>query len=396
MIRRSLLIAIWCAAAAPAAAAAPKTSSPAVAALQAARFDDAIALAQKDPSSTARAVAAIARYVKAAHQLASDLLTLLAGVEASRGAAVNWSFLQFALDHFEKELSAVDGELAAAARDPDVALELCLACWEVDWNRNGRVDRRDRLLFEVEVGADGAELPDGDPRRRPTFRFDVGDVWWARAMVAFQHAAVQLALAWRWSDLEPWLTGRGKQERRQLITLHLDDASRIARAKQLLLGGLGSAERARTEYLAERDDDREWVPNPRQKSHPLPLPVDDALYRTWGAIVGDLQRLVNGDEGLAFADFGKLAELPVTPRGFLNLGRLLSQPKDLSIAVGDLERLERLDAGADQVLKNIFGAAYASSMKPSPLPSRLRRMQGEIKRGEESFERKLRYLLWLN
>lgn len=32
----------------------------------------------------------------------------------------------------------------------------------------------------------------------------------------------------------------------------------------------------------------------------------------------------------------------------------------------------------------------------SPLLGRLQRMKGEIDRGHESLERKLRYLLWLN
>jgi hypothetical protein len=35
-------------------------------------------------------------------------------------------------------------------------------------------------------------------------------------------------------------------------------------------------------------------------------------------------------------------------------------------------------------------------MKPSPLPRRLERMKGEVERGDESLERKLRYLLWVN
>ena len=48
---------------------------------------------------------------------------------------------------------------------------------------------------------------------------------------------------------------------------------------------LGSAVENVTAYLAETDDDREWVPNPKQQSHPMPLPVDaariGALERTW-------------------------------------------------------------------------------------------------------------------
>jgi hypothetical protein len=35
-------------------------------------------------------------------------------------------------------------------------------------------------------------------------------------------------------------------------------------------------------------------------------------------------------------------------------------------------------------------------MRPSPLPRRLDRMKAEVDRGEESLDRKLRYLFWIN
>ena len=45
---------------------------------------------------------------------------------------------------FLAELEAIDRDLAVAEADPDFALELCLACWEHDWNFNGRIDERDK------------------------------------------------------------------------------------------------------------------------------------------------------------------------------------------------------------------------------------------------------------
>lgn len=35
-------------------------------------------------------------------------------------------------------------------------------------------------------------------------------------------------------------------------------------------------------------------------------------------------------------------------------------------------------------------------MRASPLVGRLRQMKDQLSRGEETFERKLRYLFWLN
>src|SRR5439155_5752453 len=139
--------------------------------------------------------------------------------------------------------------------DPSFTLELCLACWEHDWNRNGHIDDSDRRLFEIEFDGHGGTLPEGDPRRRPTFKFDVGDADWARAMIAFQRALGELVLAYKWSELDKLmrLFGRGKDHR---LTIHLLDAGRVHRARDLVLAGLDHAERSRAEYLAETDDDR--------------------------------------------------------------------------------------------------------------------------------------------
>jgi hypothetical protein len=377
------------------AGAAP---SPAVAALQAGRFEDAAreaaaALAKNGNDASAHLVAAAARYRAAAHQLNLDVRSLFVNLE---GGAVNLQYLRFSLAHFEKALLDTDADLAVAARDPKVSLELCLACWRVDWNGDGRIRHNDELLMQIEQDADGRPLAEDDPRRKPTFRFDVGDIYWARAMLGFQHALTSVVLAYRWSDVDPWLK-HGEPEPK-VMTIHLDDKARIALARTRLLDGLAHADRARAEYLAETDDDREWVPNPRQKSHPLPLPVDENLYRTWEAVIGDVRRLVASQEGIAVSELTRLAETEGTaPRGFLDLGKLLSDPKDLSFAVGQLKPVfdhpaKDPEAGA----RLLFGSAYVAKMKPSPIIQRLERMKKEMSRGEETFERKLRYLLWLN
>ena len=49
------------------------------------------------------------------------------------------------------------------------SLDLCLACWQVDWNRNGDIDERDLRMLQVEYDAHGEQIPEGDPRRTPTF-----------------------------------------------------------------------------------------------------------------------------------------------------------------------------------------------------------------------------------
>jgi hypothetical protein len=127
----------------------------------------------------------------------------------------------------------------------------------------------------------------------------------------------------------------------------------------------------------------------------MPLPFDDAVFNTWRDVVADLRRMLRSEEGLdvaAVAQAGaKQWENP--PHGFIDLGKLLDDPHDFVINVEHLDHFER---NPEAVLRDFFATAFVPSMKPSPLVGRLQRMAGEVERGEESFERKFRYLLWLN
>lgn len=384
----------------PTPAARATAAAGAVAELRAGNFDRAIALA--DPvlardggNSHAAAVRAIARYQAALHQLLLDAGTVIDGAE--RRGGINHEYMRSSLVKAEAALAAADADLAAVAADPDFALELCLACWRHDWNRNGRVDESDERLLQIEIDGEGNELPEGDPRRTPTFRLDVGDAHWARAMVSFQRAVLQLLLAYKWTELDRvFARGGGEMTR---LTFPLAEPARVARARELVLAGLDAADRARTAYLAERDDDREWVPSPAQKSHPIPLPADETLYRTWADVVGDLRRLVSGEQGISVAELAQLGDhrWQRPPQGYLDLGHLFAAPADIVLDIATLGAVEPDDASSvENALRSVLGGGYATKMQPSPLVGRLRRMKGELDQGGETLERKLRYFLWLN
>jgi len=375
-------------------------AQPAYAALQAASFEDAQRLADEvltksKDNPRAAAVSAIARYRKAGHDLVGDGLTIAASVVASaltRGNVINQDFLDFALGRADKRLEEIDALLAIAEKDDGFSLDLCLACWEVDWNRSGEVDERDQRLFEVELDGNGEQLPPADPRRRPTFRFDVADVTWLRAMVSFQRAVLNLGLAY-----DPNVTWRSRTQ--EAMTLKLRDASKVLKSKELLLTGLAHAERCRTAVLAETDDVREWVPNPKQKDHALPLPVDDALFETWRGVLVDVRALINSEQGLDVQQLAQLGDHKwrQPPPGFLDLGAFFSQPRDFVLDERQMKGVRHDDPGAvSEMLGKILGPSYKAHMTPSPLVDRLQRISKEIDRGEDSFERKLRYLLWLN
>lgn len=218
-------------------------AQPALAALQAARFDDATrlakeSLARSEDNSLAAGVLALSTWRLAMHDAVTDALTYGASVAASSllgGRFGNQDFLDFAVARADARLVEVDHALALAAKDPGFSMELCLACWEVDWNRNGEVDARDRHLLEVEYDAHGEPLAEADPRRRPTFRFDVADVHWLRAMVSFQRAALALVSSW-----EPDLTGL-RHNRLDVLRLTLRNPEKPKQARALILAGLEHA-----------------------------------------------------------------------------------------------------------------------------------------------------------
>ena len=394
----------------PGAAAAPRQNkvdaAPAIVLLQSASFDEAEAkaveiLANDPQNSQAHAVAALTLYKRTVQQLIQDILAVAVG--ASQLGGFNHKYARFALENAETGFKAVDDHLSVAGADSSFSLNLCPACWKYDWNRDGQVDWRDESLFQVERDADAQEIPEGDARRKPTFRFDAGDVHWARAWLAFQRAALSIILAYDWTDLDKIIQELRHSDPDQLvITIRIKDKGRIANAKAFILTGFLEADRARESYIAETDDENEWLPNPRQKSHALPLPVDDKLYETWAGVLGDATRLVEGKEGISVSELAQLGEhhWANPPRGFLNIGKLLDEPGDLVFKGATFKEIHHARDDNSQpienALKEVFGEKYVKEMTATPLIARLTRMKKEIDRGEESFERKLRYLLWLN
>jgi hypothetical protein len=366
----------------------------AVSALREGRFEEAsreadVAIERHASDAEVRVVRGFARYMKTARQLSLDLRAVAMG--AVTGGAINQRYLVESVTGAERDLAQVQADLEVAALSPDFAMELCIACWDVDWNLSGEVDQRDRRLLEVEIDSAGADLPAGDPRRRPTFRFDVGDVEWAIAMVAFQRAMLDLLASYDYSEI---VALRHVHDGGRIVKLPLIDKPRFEQIRVRLEEGLNHASRERQAYLSETDDDREWMPNPKQTSHPIPLPVDEKLYATWGDCLADLLRIVRGEEGLSVAELDQLIGGRATGmRGYLDVGRMLTDPRNIAIDTVVFEQLETDPNGA---LRSVFGDALKTEMRASPLTGRLLRMMSEIKRGEEAFVRKLKYLLWLN
>ncbi|MCP4679318.1 MAG: hypothetical protein GY854_28285 [Deltaproteobacteria bacterium] len=349
-------------------------------------------LGRGDDNAYAHLVRAFQRYHDTMSRLFADFQTVV--IAAMGLGRSNARYLKTALAQAEASLESVEEDLAAATR-PDIVLDFCPGCWNRDWNQDGRIDSRDEWLFAVDLDADGNEIPAGDSRRHPTFRFDVGDVVWARAFIAFHRAALDLALAFSWLDLAPQVLNTSSSDR---IVIPLIEPPRVSSARDRILEGIDLAAQSRELILAETDDEREWLPSPTQKDHAIPMSVDSQLFDTWDGILNDVRRLLKAEEGLSAAEMISLddsTQISHPPTGYINLGKMFDEPKDIVVEIETIDALDH-DKNTDALFKQFFGKYYVSNMKPSPILKRAARMKDEIDSGLEPMERKLRYLLWLN
>lgn len=105
-----------------------------------------------------------------------------------------------------------------------------------------------------------------DKVKRPNDYFTITEVAFAADLIAFVHLA-------HWPVAEP--------ERMPRVLSHLEDMVSLSRANW-------------KQILAETDDDREWVPSPRQKSAIPGMPVTEAQVRGWTQFLDEFDALLKG------------------------------------------------------------------------------------------------------
>ncbi|PKL35204.1 MAG: hypothetical protein CVV44_22780 [Spirochaetae bacterium HGW-Spirochaetae-1] len=305
----------------------------------------------------------------------------------------NIKLIQDKLQETDKRLEDIMADLETASKHKDMKIALTPALWHFDWNQDGVFADEDRAFLEVENDGQGGDIPEGDPRRRPEVHFDHGDVLWAMAYIHFHRAVVQGAMAFDWNDIKTTLQSVDDTGK---ISIRIK-TKKVRDARDSILQGLAFSGAARKAYLAESDDDNEWIPNPRQKRTALPLPVTEVHYEAWENILSDLRLIVTGKECLKASDLMSFFQISTEwhPKGYFDLGGMLSNPKDIDIEV--TKTMAFMSIGyLDGFFEGIWGKFYAYDKKASLLPLRLMKMKNEIDLGQDSLEDKLRYLIWIN
>ena len=398
-MRNILTLAVVSAVIAPACGAAPPPpaprtpqriadDAPAREALRAGRFDDATALAGQQLALAPRdsevaAIRAIASYEHAGDDLitALDVRHSWFGIDnALRDDA------RPALIAFADRLDAIDRDLETVAADPQFSLELCLACWHHDWNHDGKLDDRDDQLFEIENDAHGEPLPPDDPRRRPTFRFDVGDALWARGAV---RSTRDVNFCSRIAG--PTASMQSATSRRRSTCCRRIASS--GRARCCSPGSISPKLRA-----------ARISPRPTTIASGSPTRTSTAIrcrfgsFYDWAGVVADLHRLIAGDEGFAMREVGPLISTELAwlaPDAYVDVGRMLDDPTDITLAFD-----ERGDKGKAVVtaLRGVLGPQL--SRVDEAVAARRSRIRAaimtQLATGGDTLDKKLRYLMWFN
>ena len=101
----------------------------------------------------------------------------------------------------------------------------------------------------------------------------------------------------------------------QFALLHLiqwpaGDKARMSRVRQHLKSAIALSRETWKAVLAETDDDREWLPSPRQESRAIPsLPISDEMLTGWLAALDDFDALLDGEKLLSHWRFNKGIDL---------------------------------------------------------------------------------------
>ena len=224
------------------------------------------------------------------------------------------------LDRAEKTLAQID--------DADVKIRLLVGLIRMDLDGDGQATEHEQLWqffaalrTRFKPTQEGAETFD--------IAFDRGDVDWLRGYCHLCMAAGELILAHDTEDLFnhtaqlfftnpqtpfPFLRRFNvDQNIREMATvtdlvalIHLlrfdvIDARGMARAHAHLADCVGLGKSMWDHYRAESDDDREWIPNPRQTDAALPnAAIDDDRLDAWLDALDEAQGVLDGTRLIRF------------------------------------------------------------------------------------------------
>jgi hypothetical protein len=238
-----------------------------------------------------------------------------------------------AFQSFLDGLAAAEAALAPVGQG-DVKIPLDLE--KVQLNLTGTPEGKVRMMeilraVSMIAPPELALAPDGTQPAQaaaaPAFEvaFDRGDVLWLKGYCRLLSAALEMVLAYDWSgtfaraggmfyphlsaeaeplpsDFDALLGGTGSAAviADTIAMLHeirwpLAEPARMRKAREHMKAVVATSRESWTAILAETDDDREWIPAPRQKSAAMPtMVITQERLDVWLSALNELDAVLDG------------------------------------------------------------------------------------------------------
>jgi hypothetical protein len=288
-------------------------------------------------------------------------------------APISYTAFRRILDDFIRDLSAAEATLAGVT-DPDVKLPLRLAAVRLDLAGDGKPTDKLIDILKKLMRQDFDFL-----KTNSDFHvcFDRGDVAWLRAYchllsaianfyLAFDTEVVFNDLAERYfARLRPHDAGKNND----LVVVVIKEPARLGRFRRHMLK-VCELNRETWKFIrAEKDNDHEWLPNPKQNGV-IGLRVTDEMIDAWLGIIDEVEALLNGKKLIP-----EMLVKWISPKseGGLNLKKLLDDPPEKldgdlirknGVAAKYLEKGVEVDTRALSRIATVFGdslsVAYAA------------------------------------
>lgn len=243
---------------------------------------------------------------------------------------ISYAALRRVLERFGDDLGKAEATLADI-KDDGVKLPLRLADVTMDLDGDGTPTDKLVPLLKKLLGVQRFEFLEKNADFRVTF--DRGDVSWLRAYCHLLSAMIDFSQAF---DLKPLFDAFGKDQFAKpktssddvngmlvklLTRIDIPEPARLGSFRRHMLKVCELNVETWKFIRAEKDDDHEWLPNPKQKGV-LGLPVTDAMIDGWLAGVAELEGLFSGKKVI---DMGGLVK---TDGHGLNFKEFLDHPPE--------------------------------------------------------------------
>jgi hypothetical protein len=246
------------------------------------------------------------------------------------------------------DLASVEKTLAPIeSSDPKV--ELAIGACRLDFNGDGRTEDYESLA-SVLSNVTNQQIP-ADAASGFVVALDRGDVHWLRGYCHVLSALCEMFLAHDTTKLHdytaqlffptaktrvPLLAEEHPQWWRDpildaiafihLLQFPVKEPERLQSAHAHLLAVVDQSRASWDAYLAETDDDREWIPNPKQKNAAIPgAEITPEMITAWRAVLDEFGAVLEGEKLIPFWRGEK-------PLG-LNLKRVFYEPTEFDLVL---------------------------------------------------------------